>query len=92
MMNGRLSIDYLRSNIARSIAKRDFFVVIDGEEPIATITVDSFADPEFWTDEDDPADALYIHRMIVRLSHAGRDIGRQLVDWASHRAETAGRC
>lgn len=91
MLNGRLSIDYVRSSIARSIAKGDCYVVIDGEEPVATITLDSFADPEFWNDEDNPTDALYLHRMIVRRSHAGQGLGRQLVDWAADAAAAAGK-
>ncbi len=59
----RMSIDRVRSNIARSIAKGDCFLALEGGEPVATITLDTYADPEFWLDEDRPGDALYIHRM-----------------------------
>ncbi|MBG0567910.1 GNAT family N-acetyltransferase [Actinoplanes sp. NEAU-A11] len=91
MQTGRLSIDHVRSGIARSIAKGECFIVLDDQEPIGTITLDSFADPEFWTDEDDPGSALYVHRMIVKRSHAGRGIGGQLLHWANDRAKKAGR-
>ena len=74
---GRMSFDYVRSGIARAIAKGACFVMAEGEEVIATITVDTFADPEFWTDADGPGDALYVHRMIVRRSHAGGSLGRR---------------
>jgi hypothetical protein len=29
------------------------------------ITVDDFADAEFWGSGDRPSDALYVHRMVV---------------------------
>jgi predicted N-acetyltransferase YhbS len=90
MQTGRLSIDRVRSGFARSIAKGACFIAMDGFDPVGTITVDSFADPDFWTDQDDPTNALYIHRMIVPRSHAGRGIGEQLIDWAAERAAATG--
>jgi GNAT superfamily N-acetyltransferase len=51
-----------------------------------TITVDDCADEEFWRPEDDPDDALYLHRMVTTREVAGREIGSALLDWASCRA------
>ena len=38
---------------------------------VATIRLDEFADTDFWRDEDDPAAALYVHRMAVARSDRG---------------------
>lgn len=57
----------------------------------ATITIDDYADPEFWTPEDHPEQALYIHRMIVKRDRAGSDLGAQLVDFAAQRAAALGK-
>ena len=49
---------------------------------IATITVDTYADPDFWGANDDPRSALYIHRMIVaattqeEASATSHEVGR----------------
>ena len=43
----------------------------------------------FWSDADD--EALYVHRLVVKRSHAGRGIGEQLLVWAAELAAGAGR-
>ncbi|MFB7378726.1 GNAT family N-acetyltransferase [Kitasatospora purpeofusca] len=60
-------------------------------EPIATLTVDEQADPEFWEPGDRPDEALYVHRMAVSRKAAGRDVGAQLLGWAVDRAAAAGK-
>jgi len=57
---------------------------------ISTVTVDTFADPDFWRSEDDPGSALYIHRMIVARGHAGRGIGDVLTRWVEQFAAALG--
>ena len=58
---------------------------------IGTITTDDCADEEFWRPEDDPDDALYLHRMVTIREVAGREIGSALLDWASRRAAALGK-
>jgi GNAT superfamily N-acetyltransferase len=62
------------------------FLAFQDGEPIATIQVDDFADPEFWMPDDDPGAALYVHRMAVRRDAAGAGVGTRLLDWAADRA------
>lgn len=57
---------------------------------IATVTVDTFADPDFWRPEDDPSSALYIHRMIVARDHAGQGVGDDLTRWVEQFAGALG--
>ncbi|SDH65759.1 Acetyltransferase (GNAT) family protein [Actinokineospora alba] len=52
-------------------------------EVVGTITVDEFADMDFWTEADDLDSALYVHRMAVRREDAGRGIGAFMLEWAA---------
>lgn len=76
--------------IAASIAAGDCWLAFQ-DGPVATITLDGHADPDFWTPADDPASALYVHRMIVRRPAAGAGLGAGLLDWAAARSVRAGR-
>lgn len=71
------------------VVVRDF--VRDPDPPLATITLDRWADPEFWQPGDDPDTAMYVHRTIVHPSLRGHQIGSALLDWASLRAAQAGK-
>jgi ribosomal protein S18 acetylase RimI-like enzyme len=53
--------------------------------PIATIALDGYADPEFWTAEDRPEDAYYVHKLCTARACSGLGIGRALLDWAGRR-------
>lgn len=79
-----------RERIEASIAAGECWLAFDGGRAVATITLDRHADPDFWVPDDDPDDALYVHRMVVRRSSAGGEIGSALLDWASLRAARAG--
>jgi GNAT superfamily N-acetyltransferase len=59
--------------------------------PVATITLDERADPDFWTAADEPADALYAHRMALARAAAGQGLGAEMLDWAAARAAAAGK-
>lgn len=77
--------------IAASIAAGECWLVEHDGRPVATITLDGHADPEFWQPADDPASALYVHRMVVLRSAAGAGLGSALLDWAGARVQAAGR-
>jgi GNAT superfamily N-acetyltransferase len=76
---------------ARFVAEGRMFVgEVDGEA-VATIAVDTWADPEFWPDEDGEP-AYYVHRLAVRRAWAGQGTGAALLDWAEQYAcERGGR-
>ena len=48
-----------------------------------------WADPMFWLQADH--EALYVHHLAVKRSHAGRGIGEQLLVWAAELTAGAGR-
>jgi GNAT superfamily N-acetyltransferase len=80
-----------RETIAHNIAAGECWLVEEEGRVIGTITVDDCADEEFWRPEDDPDDALYLHRMVTIREVAGREIGSAVLDWASHRAASLGK-
>jgi GNAT superfamily N-acetyltransferase len=75
------------------IAAGTLYVLDDGlgEGPAATVALDGCADPEFWTPEDDPSSALYVHKLAVARSWSGRGIGEALLGWAGLRVLATGR-
>ncbi len=80
-----------RDRITRALELGDCFLVVEEGEAVATIQVDSYADPEFWTAEDQPGEALYVHRMAVKRSAAGGGLGALMLNWAGERATAAGK-
>jgi GNAT superfamily N-acetyltransferase len=66
------------------------WLVRSDHTPVATFTLSS-ADPDYadgWPDG--PDTGLYIYRMAVTRSHAGRDIGGHILNWASARGAALG--
>jgi GNAT superfamily N-acetyltransferase len=75
-----------------SIERGEVYLVRDaGIGVVGTLTLDDYADQEFWTQDDKPESALYVHRMIVHRKSAGQDIGASMLDWAALRAAATGR-
>ncbi|WP_214403007.1 GNAT family N-acetyltransferase [Pseudonocardia lacus] len=80
-----------RNWVHLDIVAGTLWVIEDAGRVVATITVDEWADADFWKPEDDVLSAFYCHRMAVTRSHAGRGLGSAMLDWASRLAEGAGR-
>lgn len=76
-----------RSRVHTDIVAGSVWVVEDGGVVVATITVDEWADADFWRHSDHVHDALYAHRMTVARSHRGRGLGSALLDLAADLAE-----
>jgi GNAT superfamily N-acetyltransferase len=80
-----------RRRIMSDIAAGLLWIVWDGETGAATITVDAAppvdgAGNSIWPPSSLDEPALYVHRVIVRRSHAGKGLGAALFDWASSAA------
>jgi GNAT superfamily N-acetyltransferase len=79
-------------NIRATIAHRELWLAENESDPnIATITVKTHPDPQFWDDADDPRNALYINRMVVERRFSGQDIGAAMLDWVGRTADNQGR-
>lgn len=78
-------------SLESAIARGEVWVWRNHTGTVATATLDDFADPEFWTEADEPDDALYLHRMIVRRSSSGSGLGATILNWASSYTAGTGR-
>ena len=77
----------LAHGIGRDIGRSEVWAVEDPTGTVvATITLNERADAEFWTESDNPSDALYVHRMAVARTHSGHELGSALLDWAAKQA------
>ncbi|MFF4020189.1 GNAT family N-acetyltransferase [Streptomyces sp. NPDC001843] len=66
------------------------FMVRDGEATAATITLTPEAEDGLWSEQELKEPSLFINKLSVARSHAGRDLGGRLLDWAGDRAHRAG--
>lgn len=83
--------DWRSDRIASYVEDGECWLVRAGGEPVATFNLTTRADPDYADGWPDGADsALYIFRMAVCRSWAGRDIGSRILEWASARAHAAG--
>ena len=80
-----------RDRIMTALEQGVCFLAFEESEPVATLQVDNFADPEFWNPDDDTAAALYVHRMAVSRDTAGGGVGARMLDWAADRAAAQGK-
>ena len=76
--------DELRERVARDEL---YLVELDGETA-ATFTL-LLDDPWFWGARE--ADAVYLHKLAIRRSYAGRGLGMRVVAWIARHAKTCGR-
>jgi GNAT superfamily N-acetyltransferase len=74
-----------------AIRRHEAHLLREGTEVVAFLILDDYADPEFWTPDDEPDSGLYVHSMLVSRHHAGQDLGGRLLDWAGDQAARAGK-
>jgi predicted N-acetyltransferase YhbS len=79
-----------RGLLSESVAAGAAWVVEDGGRVVATVTLNG-PDMDFWTEADDLDSAQYLGKLIVARSHANRDLGDAIMNWASVRAEQDGK-
>lgn len=95
------SIPLPRSAVAATVSAGQTWLIWDDHEPVATLTLTAYVDidglwkpdrdPEaLWYPGDDPADALYVAKMMLPLDRANTGLGPEMLDWASGRAYDAG--
>lgn len=80
-----------QTRVESSIARGECWMVTTSQIAIATVTLDSYADPDFWIAADHPQDALYLHRIIVAREWSGHKVGAAIVAWALQRTLSAER-
>ncbi|MFD5014619.1 GNAT family N-acetyltransferase [Streptomyces chartreusis] len=77
---------YPADKLMETITAGTVFMVRDGEATAATITLTSEAEAGLWTDEELAEPSLFINKLTVARTHAGRNLGGGLLNWAGDRA------
>ncbi|MFB7764218.1 GNAT family N-acetyltransferase [Streptomyces xiamenensis] len=92
---GRRGIDqwtnpFPEDHILASIKAESVFLVMDGDTPAGTVTLDAEPEPGLWSDAELKEPSLHLHKLIVSRAYAGRGLGSQILCWASDRTAQAG--
>ncbi|MGW7307393.1 GNAT family N-acetyltransferase [Streptomyces sp. NPDC054835] len=66
------------------------FMVRDGAETAATITLTPEAEEGLWTERELDEPSMFVNKLTVARSHASQDLGGRLLDWAGDRAHRSG--
>src|SRR5215471_10125411 len=84
---------YARAVLTRWVSDGSAWVVEHDGQVVATVSVTGAPDLDFWgwMEPADRADALYLGKMIVARSQAGRGLGDAVMNWAARRAVEAGK-
>lgn len=81
---------YPADRLLAAIEAGSVFMITDGDATAATITLDADAEEGLWTEQELGEPSLFITKLTVARSYAGRNLGGQLLDWAGDRAYRAG--
>jgi GNAT superfamily N-acetyltransferase len=74
------SDDLMAEGMLRNIKAGETFIVWDARTPVATITVDRWANPDLWTPAEAAEPSLYAHKLTVARAHAGRGLGTRAAE------------
>ncbi|MGC4953854.1 GNAT family N-acetyltransferase [Actinomadura citrea] len=78
-----------RRKLRDSVQRREAWVVEDEGQTIATVTLNTRPDLDFWRPEVD-GPALYLYKMLVARKRSGEGVGAEILDWATDRAAKDG--
>ncbi|MFJ6499466.1 GNAT family N-acetyltransferase [Streptomyces virginiae] len=81
---------YPADRLLATIEAGTVFMVRDGGTTAATITLTPEAEGGLWLSEELAAPSLFVNKLTVARTHAGRDLGGRLLDWAGDRAYRSG--
>ncbi|MEU1562755.1 GNAT family N-acetyltransferase [Streptomyces mirabilis] len=81
---------YPADRLLATIKADTVFMVMDGDETVATITLTPEAEEGLWTEAELDEPSRFINKLTVARTHAGQNIGGRLLDWAGDRAYREG--
>lgn len=81
---------YPADKLLKTVEAGTVFMVKDRDVTAGTITLTPEAEAGLWTDEELTEPSLFINKLTVARTHAGRNLGGRLLDWAGDRAYRAG--
>lgn len=76
--------------MADAIERGETWLLYDDDQAIATLTLTTIADPDFWSPEERLVPAYYLSKLATRLDRRGEGLGALLIDWATGYASERG--
>ncbi|QXV63507.1 GNAT family N-acetyltransferase [Amycolatopsis sp. TNS106] len=73
-----------------AIDRGETWLLTEAGHPVATLTLTTVADSDFWTIEERRAPAFYLSKLATRLDRKGEGLGALLIDWAADYAGNRG--
>ncbi|MET7716241.1 GNAT family N-acetyltransferase [Streptomyces sp. NPDC005407] len=80
---------YPADRLLATIEAGTVFMVLDGQVTAATITLTPEAEEGLWTEDELSEPSMFVNKLTVARTHAGRNLGGRLLDWAGDRAHRA---
>ncbi len=81
---------YPADRLLATIEAGTVFMVRDGDDTAATITLTPDAEDGLWSSEELAEPSMFVNKLTVARTHAGLDLGGRLLDWAGDRAYRSG--
>lgn len=81
---------YPADRLLATIEAGAVFMVRDSSETAATITLSPDVEAGLWTEAELSEPSIFVTKLTVARSHAGRDLGGTLLLWVGDRAYSAG--
>ncbi|MFI7393873.1 GNAT family N-acetyltransferase [Streptomyces tendae] len=81
---------YPADRLLATIEAGEVFMVRDGDATAATITLTPKAEDGLWTAHELREPSIFINKLMVARTHAGKSLGSRLLDWAGDRGANAG--
>lgn len=66
-----------------AIERGETWLLCEDGQAVATLTMNTTADPDFWTHDEQTTPAFYLSKLATSLDHKGRGLGALLIDWAA---------
>ncbi|MGW5703814.1 GNAT family N-acetyltransferase [Amycolatopsis japonica] len=73
-----------------AINRGETWLLTEAGRPVATLTLTTVADSDFWTLEERRTPAFYLSKLATRLDRKGEGLGAFLIDWAADYATKRG--
>lgn len=81
---------YPEGKLLEAVEDGTVFMVVDGGEAVATLTVTPVAVAGLWTERELGEPSMFVNKLSVARTHAGQNLGGRLLGWAGDRAYRAG--
>jgi GNAT superfamily N-acetyltransferase len=73
-----------------AIERGETWLLWDGDDAIATLSLTTIADKDFWTRDERLEPAFYLSKLATHLDRRGAGLGALLIDWAADYANARG--